>query len=135
LFITTASSSSDNRLYLDNEAILNDKPNSRITRVDKDDYQNKSGFTFLAFCNNDRRELNKEAVIVCLYNNAWHRVCYDSKRRAYLGAPQPNVHYYNEDLKLPTESNVDSEEEEPTKKRKSDPVTAHIEWGDCIDGN
>jgi hypothetical protein len=120
---TTASSSSgdNNRLYLDQEAILNDKPNSRITRISKDDYRNKRGFTFLAFCDNDQRILNKNCVVVCLYNNAWHCVHHDSKKRAYLGIPQPNVHFYDEDIKLPIESNIDTDEEAPTQKTKSDP--------------
>jgi hypothetical protein len=122
LLSTTASSSSSvNRLYLDEEAVLKGKPNSRITRIDKDDYRNKKGFTFLAFCDNDERQLNKACIIVCLYNNAWHRIHYNSKNRPYLGAPQPNVHFYNEDIKLPTESNVDTDEEAPTKKRGSKP--------------
>jgi hypothetical protein len=116
-----SSSSSVNRLYLDQEAVLNDKPNSRITRIDKDDYRNKKGFTFLAFCDNDRQILNKACIVVCLYNNAWHRVHYDNRNRPYLGAPQPNVHFYDEDIKLPIKSNVDSEEEPPTQKPKSDP--------------
>jgi hypothetical protein len=107
---------------LDEEATLRGKPNSRITRVDKVDYRNKKGFTFLALCDNDQRVLNKGSIIVCLYNNAWHRIHYDSKlQRAYLGSLQPNIHYYNDDIKLPTESNVDSDEEPPTKKPKSDP--------------
>jgi hypothetical protein len=118
----TASSSSTNRLYLDEEATLRSKPNSCITRVDKVDYRNKKGFTFLAFCNNNQQVLNKGSIIVCLYNNAWHHIHYDSKlQRAYLGSPQPNVHYYHDDIKLPIESNVDSDEEPPTKKPKSDP--------------
>jgi hypothetical protein len=48
--MTASSSSSVSRLYLDQEAILNDKPNLRITRIDEDNYRNKKGFTFLAFC-------------------------------------------------------------------------------------
>jgi hypothetical protein len=121
LSTTASSSSSVNHLYLDQEVILNDKPNSRITRIDKDNYRNKKGFTFLAFCDNNRRVLNKACIIVCLYNNAWHRVHHNSKQRAYLGSPQPNVHFYDEDIKLPTESNVNTDEEAPTKKPKSDP--------------
>jgi hypothetical protein len=118
---SSSSSSSINCLYLDQEAILVDKPNSRITHIDKDDYRNKKGFTFLAFCDNIRQVLNKACIIVCLYNNVWHRVHHDSKGRAYLGIPQPNIHFYDEDIKLLIESNVDSEEEAPTRKPKSDP--------------
>jgi hypothetical protein len=76
---------------------------------------------FLAFCDNDERRLTKGCTIVCLYNNAWHRVHYDSKDRAYLGAPQPNVHFYDEDIKLPIESNVDTDEEAPTQRQGSEP--------------
>jgi hypothetical protein len=66
--------------------------------------------------------LNKGSIIICLYNNAWHCVHYDSKlQRPYLRSPQPNVHYYYNNIKLPTESNIDSDEEPPTKKPKSDP--------------
>jgi hypothetical protein len=118
---SSSSSSSINCLYLDQEAIFNDKLNSHITRIDKDDYWNKKGFTFLAFCDNDQRVLNKVCIIVCLYNNTWHRVHHNSKQRAYLGAPQPNVHFYDEDIKLPTKSNIDTDEEAPTRKPKSDP--------------
>jgi hypothetical protein len=123
LLSTTASSSSSsvNRLYLDEEAILLSKPNSRIIHVNKNDRQNKKGFAFLAFCDNDQQRLTKGCTIVCLYNNAWHCVHYDSKNRAYLGAPQPNVHFYDEDIKLPVESNDDTDEEPPTKRRESEP--------------
>jgi hypothetical protein len=38
-----------------------------------------------------------------------------------LGNPQPNVHYYDEDIKLPVESPNDSDEEPPTQRTKSDP--------------
>jgi hypothetical protein len=89
--------------------------------VDDTNPRNKRGFTFLAFCDNDERRLMKGCTIVCLYNNAWHRVHYDSKDRAYLGAPQPNVHFYDEDIKLPIESNVDTDEEAPTQRRESEP--------------
>jgi hypothetical protein len=121
LSTTASSSSSSNRLYLDQEAILNSKPNSRIVRIDKDDDRNRKGVTFLAFCNNDQRILNKGCIIVCLYNSAWHRVHHDSKGKAYLGIPQPNVHFYDEDIRLPVESNADTDNEAPTQKLRSDP--------------
>jgi hypothetical protein len=122
LLSTTASSSSSNinRLYLDEEAILFGKLNSRVIRVDEDDRQNKKGFAFLAFCDNDQRRLTKGCTVVCLYNNTWHCVHYNSKDKPYLGAPQPNVHFYDEDIKLPIKSNVDTDEEAPTKKRGSE---------------
>jgi hypothetical protein len=118
LLFTTASSSSSsvNRLYLVEEAILLDKPNSRVICVDKDDRQNKKGFAFLAFCDNDQQRLTKGCTVVCLYNNTWHRIHYDSKNRPYLGAPQPNVHFYDEDIRLPVESNTDTDEEAPTNR-------------------
>jgi hypothetical protein len=66
--------------------------------------------------------LNKGSIIVCLYNNVWHCVHYNDKlRQAYLGSPQPNVHYYNDDIKLPTESSNDSDDEPPTQRSKSNP--------------
>jgi hypothetical protein len=40
-----------------------------------------------------------------------------------LGIPQPNVHYYNEDIKLPEELNIDSEDEAPTYRPRSEPVS------------
>jgi hypothetical protein len=77
---------------------------------------------FLAFLDNDRGEFNQQSIPICLYHNAWHRVNFDSKEgRPYLGIPQPNVYYYNEDIKLPEESNIDSEDEAPTYKPQSDP--------------
>jgi hypothetical protein len=121
--MASSSTSSVNRLYLEQEAILIGKPNSRILRVDKDDPRNRRNFTFLAFCDNDKQRLNKGCIVVCLYNNAWHRVHYDSKDRPYLGIPQPNVHFYDEDIRLPRESGTDTDEEAPTKRQGSEPLS------------
>jgi hypothetical protein len=38
-----------------------------------------------------------------------------------LGLPQPNVHFYDEDIRLPNELNVNTDEEAPTKRQGSEP--------------
>jgi hypothetical protein len=82
-------------LYLSDEDILETKPNSRITLIDKNHQSNRTGKTFQTYCLNGK-ENTKGAIPVLLRYGVWHRLSSKDKD-PILGEPIPEVHDFDEE--------------------------------------
>jgi hypothetical protein len=82
-------------LYLSDEDILETKPNSRVTLIDKNHRSNKTGKTFQTYCPNGK-ENTKGAILVLLQYGVWHRLSSKDKD-LILGEPIPEVHDFDKD--------------------------------------
>jgi hypothetical protein len=82
-------------LYLSDEDILETKPNSKVTLIDKNHQSNRTGKTFQTYCPNGK-ENTKGAIPVLLRYGVWHRLSSKDKD-SILGEPIPEVHNFNED--------------------------------------
>jgi hypothetical protein len=94
-FFKTADDVGRPLLYLLNEDILEMKPNSRVTLIDKNHRSNRTGKMFQTYCPNGK-ESTKGAIPVLLRYGVWHRLSSKDKD-PILGEPIPKVHDFDED--------------------------------------
>src|SRR5260370_36016007 len=71
------------------------KVNYRVRKLDVDNPRNHTGKDLLIYCDNNYGRLNTGSILVCLWNNRWHKIaCPDHPT---LGEEIPWLHQYNSD--------------------------------------
>ena len=51
-------------------------PNTRVIRLEANEYINKQDYAILAYLDNDLREINANTTPVCHYKGTWHALTY-----------------------------------------------------------
>jgi hypothetical protein len=101
LFKTASSSSSSSKgkasrkpIHLSNEELLKGHQNTRVQILPANDPENQLRTPLQIFCDNDEKELNNNAVIVCEYEGIWHQVLFP-EGKAMLRQPKEFIHQYD----------------------------------------
>src|SRR6266852_2400672 len=102
---------SSSKVYLSDEQIVQQKPNSRIVYIDSTHSRNSLGIPFLVYCSTSELKLDKNVLKVCIYNGVWHTISSDGKR-PYLVGPAPSIHDYDLDDNPIDEQSASSGEED-----------------------
>ena len=74
-----------------NEDLLKGRRNTRIRILPANDPENQLRTPLQIFCDNDGRELNNNAIIVCEYEGVWHQVLFP-KEVAMLAQSKTYIH-------------------------------------------
>ena len=61
------------------EDLLKGRRNTRVRILPANDPENHLQTPLQIFCDNDEKELNENALIVCKYEGVWHRVLFPNK--------------------------------------------------------
>ena len=77
-----------------NEDLLKGRRNTRIRVLPANDPENQLHTPLQIFYDNDDRELNNNAFIVCEYEGIWHQVLFP-KETATLAQPKAFIHQYD----------------------------------------
>jgi hypothetical protein len=102
LFKTASSSSSSSSkgkasrklIHLSDEELLKGHQNTRVWILPANDPENQLCTPLQIFCDNDEKELNNNAVIVCEYEGIWHQVLFP-EGKAMLRQPKEFIHQYD----------------------------------------
>jgi len=104
---------------LTKEQILETKLNSRIA-YKAPNVTGTRTYPIQLFCDNDNKNVNKNAIPVCLYNGVWHQIIHDSSTGLpQLRQPLTSIHLFNiEDTKEGSEpkEQSDSSDSEPAEE-------------------
>src|SRR5260370_17114035 len=85
--------SSTKEIVLTPDQLTKYKANYWVRKLDVDNPRNHTGKDLLIYCDNDYGQLNTGSILVCLWNNHWHRLaCPDNP---ILGDEIPWLHRYN----------------------------------------
>ena len=74
--------------------LLKGRRNTRIRILAANDPDNQLHTPLQIFCDNDERELNNNAIIVCEHEGVWHQVLFP-KEVATLAQPKAFIHQYD----------------------------------------
>ena len=77
--------------------------------------KNKKGYSFLAYCNNNKGVLNRAATPVCLYNQQWHHLDH-VEGRPHLGRQLHKVHQYD----MQPEDILEQQKDDKSKSTKEE---------------
>src|SRR5260370_8528475 len=77
------------------EQLIRYKTNYRVRKLELNNPRNHTGKDLLIYCDNDYGWLNTGSILVCLWNDHWHKIaCPD---HPILGEEIPCLHTYNGD--------------------------------------
>src|SRR5260370_14336408 len=85
--------SSTKEIVLTPEQLSKYKANYRVRKLDVDNPRNHTGKDLLIYCDNDYGQLNTGSILVCLWNNHWHKIA--RPNHPILGEEIPWLHTYN----------------------------------------
>src|SRR5712692_4196531 len=86
-------------IVLTPEQLSKYKINYRVRKLDVDNPRNHTGKDLLIYCDNDYGRLNTASILVCLWNNHWHKIaCPDHPT---LGEEIPWLHTYDSEKPTP----------------------------------
>ena len=78
-------------IHLLDEKLLKGHHNTRVQILPVNDPENQLHTLLQIFCDNDKKELNNNALIVCEYKGIWHQVLFP-KEKATLRQPKEFIH-------------------------------------------
>src|SRR5260370_26509537 len=78
------------------------KVNYRVRKLDVDNPRNHTGKDLLIYCDNNYGRLNTGSILVCLWNNRWHKLARPD--HPILGEEIPWLHTYDGDKPTPRTS-------------------------------
>ena len=77
------------------EQLVKYKVNYRVRKLDADNPRNHTGKALLIYCNNDYGRLNTGSILMCLWNDHWHKLAHPN--HPILGEEIPWLHQYDGD--------------------------------------
>ena len=89
----TASSAKE--IVLTPEQLNKYKVNYQVRKLDVDNPRNHTGKDLLIYCDNNYGQLNTGSILVCLWNNHWHKIA--RPNHPILGEEIPWLHTYDGD--------------------------------------
>ncbi len=93
------------------------KVNYRVRKLDLDNPRNHTGKDLLIYCDNNYGRLNTGSILVCLWNNHWHKIaCPD---HPILGEEIPWLHNYDGDKPTSCASTPQPDKGKETTSKKS----------------
>jgi hypothetical protein len=78
-------------IHLSDEELLKGHQNTRVRILPANDPENQLCTPLQIFCDNDEKELNNNAVIICKYKGIWHHVLFP-EGKATLRQPKEFIH-------------------------------------------
>jgi Retrotransposon gag protein len=97
LFKTASSSkgkASRSSIHPSEEDLLRGHQNTRVRILSANDPENKLHIPLQIFCDNNEKELNNNAIIVCEHEGIWHQVLFPGEK-ATLRQPKEFIHQYD----------------------------------------
>ena len=85
---------SRNPIHLLDEELLRGYQNTRVQILPANDPENQLHIPLQIFCNNNKKELNNNAIIVCEYEGIWHQVLFLGEK-VTLRQPKEFIHQYD----------------------------------------
>ena len=77
------------------EQLVKYKVNYRVRKLDADNPRNHTGKALLIYCNNNYGQLNTGSILMCLWNDHWHKLAHPN--HPILGEEIPWLHQYDGD--------------------------------------
>src|SRR5260221_638396 len=81
------------------EQLIKYKTNYRVRKLEQNNPRNHTGKDLLIYCDNDYGRLNTGSILVCLWNDHWHRIARPD--HPILGEEIPWLHTYDGDRPTP----------------------------------
>src|SRR5258708_25585705 len=75
------------------EQLIKYKTNYRVRKLEQNNPRNHTGKDLLIYCDNDYRRLNIGSILVCLWNDHWHKIARPD--HPILGEEIPWLHTYD----------------------------------------
>src|SRR5258708_398286 len=102
---------------LTSEQLIKYKTNYRVRKLDLNNPRNHTGKDLLIYCDNNYGRLNQGSILVCLWNDHWHKIVRPD--HPILGEEIPWLHTYDGEKPTPRISTPQPDKGKETASEKS----------------